>query len=238
MTRVFLRRRAPFILEADSPGGLLPVGTLIGLNVVLLGRAIELLPYVIHALQQAGYHGLGKQRARLCLQCVLQEDLTEGGDWRSIFEGETGQLSPYTVAPIVSPPRPPSVRLELFTPVRIKHRGQYLNPETFTFWHLLANLLRRFQTLEQFYGEGKTDMERLPCELEDLAPLIQALEWQDWSRWSSRQKSTMKLGGVVGHLEVETESFLPLWPLLWLGQWLHVGNAASFGLGQYRIKIL
>jgi len=30
-------------------------------------------------------------------------------------------------------------------------------------------------------------------------------------------------------------SLAPIWPQFWLGQWLHVGSAASFGLGQYRL---
>jgi hypothetical protein len=44
----------------------------------------------------------------------------------------------------------------------------------------------------------------------------------------------MALGGAVGtwHLEGELAPFIPL---LHLGQWLHVGKNATFGLGRYTL---
>ena len=48
----------------------------------------------------------------------------------------------------------------------------------------------------------------------------------------------MALGGVVGqwHLHTNADTLEQLWPWLWLGQWLHVGKNASFGLGGYRLQ--
>ena len=44
----------------------------------------------------------------------------------------------------------------------------------------------------------------------------------------------MSLGGVVG--EWGSTARLDLfWPFLELGEWLHVGKEAAFGLGRYRI---
>jgi CRISPR/Cas system endoribonuclease Cas6 (RAMP superfamily) len=45
----------------------------------------------------------------------------------------------------------------------------------------------------------------------------------------------MVLGGAVGSWTLAGD-LAPFWPLLYLGQWLHVGKSATFGLGRYRLK--
>ncbi|MBF0142739.1 MAG: CRISPR system precrRNA processing endoribonuclease RAMP protein Cas6 [Magnetococcales bacterium] len=61
------------------------------------------------------------------------------------------------------------------------------------------------------------------------------LAWRDWTRRSGRQRQLMALGGVVGRwtLSGPLEAF---WPFLYLGEWLHVGKNATFGLGGYRLE--
>ncbi|HHY33792.1 MAG TPA: CRISPR system precrRNA processing endoribonuclease RAMP protein Cas6, partial [Firmicutes bacterium] len=55
-----------------------------------------------------------------------------------------------------------------------------------------------------------------------------------WERYSSRQDTRMKLGGLVGTATYEfhdaslAEFFLP-W--LVLGEYIHVGKGCTFGLG-------
>jgi len=46
----------------------------------------------------------------------------------------------------------------------------------------------------------------------------------------------MKLGGLLGQLHLQGD-LAPFTQLLHLGQWLHVGKNASFGLGGYRLNI-
>lgn len=56
----------------------------------------------------------------------------------------------------------------------------------------------------------------------------------DWERYSNRQRTRMKLGGVVGTATYAGD-LAPFLPLLSLGEWLHVGKGATFGLGKYQI---
>ena len=44
----------------------------------------------------------------------------------------------------------------------------------------------------------------------------------------------MQLGGCIGHLTLRGE-LAPFSAALRLGEWLHVGKEASFGLGHYRL---
>ena len=61
------------------------------------------------------------------------------------------------------------------------------------------------------------------------------LQWRDWTRYSSRQQQQMDLGGVIGRWKL-TGDLAPFLHFLHLGQWLHVGKEAAFGLGGYRLE--
>ncbi|MDK2820086.1 MAG: hypothetical protein PWP31_51 [Clostridia bacterium] len=70
---------------------------------------------------------------------------------------------------------------------------------------------------------------------EQVKTVFQDTRWVDWERYSSRQDTRMKLGGVVGKVTYQGE-LAELWPLLIIGQWTHVGKAVTFGMGKYRVK--
>jgi len=60
------------------------------------------------------------------------------------------------------------------------------------------------------------------------------LKWFDWERYSARQDTRMKLGGVIGRIAFKGEigEFMPF---IKLGEFLHVGKGTTFGLGKYEI---
>ncbi|HHW43833.1 MAG TPA: CRISPR system precrRNA processing endoribonuclease RAMP protein Cas6, partial [Desulfotomaculum sp.] len=62
-------------------------------------------------------------------------------------------------------------------------------------------------------------------------------QWVDWERFSARQDSRIKMGGVVGRAlyEGEVAEFIPL---LRLGELVHVGKGAVFGMGKYRVELV
>jgi hypothetical protein len=44
-----------------------------------------------------------------------------------------------------------------------------------------------------------------------------------------------QLGGLIGELTIQGPALVELWPVLWFGQWTHVGKGTAFGLGAYRL---
>lgn len=137
------------------------------------------------------------------------------------------------------PPAPQAVRVSLEHPLRLRIKGQYLSPESFSFEAMLAALLRRIQMLN-----GLAPAETSPIDFHALVSNSKALpmrdvqlQWQDWSRYSSRQKQSIPMGGIVGSFELHGD-LAAVWPHLWLGQWLHVGKGAVMGLGRYRLDAL
>ena len=85
--------------------------------------------------------------------------------------------------------------------------------------------------LGQFPGWDFAALKRASAAVRGSADF----EWFDWQRYSNRQERAMPLGGVVGRLVLEGD-LRPFWPLLHLGQWLHVGGKTTFGMGRYRLE--
>jgi hypothetical protein len=203
----------------------------------LIGPAGALIPYLIHAIERAGTRGLGREGGRFGLLAVEQETALGSDNWQTIYSADNAILQPAeTLAPPPSPV-PASVRLELATPVRLKRNGRYLGARDLDARALLGALAARVAILAELYGSGPSQFERALAHaaIDQVTLHPEQLQWIDWTRYSSRQRTHMQLGGVFGTLRLQGPGLAALWPLLVLGQWLHVGKATSFGLGRYRI---
>jgi hypothetical protein len=72
----------------------LPAGGELNFALLLIGRAVEHLPYVVYAMSRLARHGLGVARARFELGNVAALD--EHGAARVIYTGESARLAPPT----------------------------------------------------------------------------------------------------------------------------------------------
>ena len=223
----------PFVLEPPIS----PNDSDHELGLTLVGRGNGSLPYLIHALQRAGERGLGKGRARMRLLSVYQAVPVEADAWVPIYE-PGGDLEPLPPDVPTPPPQPRFFRLRLETPLRLQREGHLVTPKSFRFSDLFGSLLRRISMLTYFHTD--TPLATDFGGLMDRARQVQLVEtkfaWKDWTRYSSRQKTAMKMGGLVGDAVVEATPESPFWPFLWLGQWVHTGKGTSMGLGRYMIE--
>ncbi len=225
----------PFVLSIapDEPREYAPGETLtLGIN--LIGDASKPLPYLVHALEQAGRRGIGKGNGRFELLGVQAEpDLGRGG-WLPVYSPEQGHMNrPPAVSRQWGAP-PAGVELTFTTPLRIKRHGKLVGPGEFALDHLLQQLSRRFDLLSRLYADhGRPAFS--PTAGTSIRLTRSRLSWHDWTRYSSRQGDLMHMGGLIGGLVLEGQGLQELWPWLWLGQWLHLGKATSMGLGRYRL---
>lgn len=232
----FILRPPPELRETFTAGDCL-TGELI-----LIGQAVAYLPYFVYALQLLGEQGLGAGRGRLDL--IQVRELNRAGEAiKDIYraaegvitapEGQAGQET--RQAGERRPQFPVEVELQLLTPLRIKAAGKFVkHPE---FHHLIRNLLRRLSSLAYFHCQlDPEDFDFKGCIRGAEAVRVRACQchWQEWPRYSQRQRERMLLGGLVGHLSFAAVPPLLL-SLLQCGEQLHLGKAASFGLGQFRI---
>jgi len=210
-------------------------GDTLKLEVRLVGRANQHLPYLIHAFNIAGKRGIGRNQSRFEVERV-EASIAGSESWVTVYaEGELRQRP-------VNPGLPQTVTLDvekitLLTPLRIKRRGQLITPRTFRVENFFNALARRIAEVGEYYSDngGIIHWPDLQSERTIPQPLKVDLRWWDWTRYSSRQKNSMQMGGVIGSLEFEPGVLAPWSGLLWLGQWLHAGKTPSMGLGAYRL---
>ena len=207
-------------------------GETLDFDLVLIGPAIEALPYFIYIFQEIGRKGLGRERSRYELKRV---EAVEGGQEAVIYENETifaNQMSE-EVGPVGLPgdETVQEVTLELLTPMRLKVKGDLATSLTFSlFWE---NLSRRMGLLAAFYGVGRDpEFDGLAGRAPGIETRESRLHWYDWGRYSFSQQERMKLGGLKGTITFSGE-LGPFMPYLRLGEQVNVGQGTTFGLGRY-----
>ena len=127
-----------------------------------------------------------------------------------------------------------TLHLLFLTPARLKFSGELTSDLEF---HILfRSLLRRISLLSYFHcgEELNVDFRGLIKESETIRTIKSNLRWYDWERYSARQDTRMKLGGLIGRVAFSGD-LVPFWPYLSLGEFVHVGKGSSFGLGKYEI---
>lgn len=201
-------------------------------SLVLFGRLIEQLPLIAFAFKRAFEYNVGRGKANLIgvnkiLQnsTVLQPILIDG----NIIEYDKQIYLPESLLS--------DLTIQLETPLRLQENGKPLQPQQINKDRFFIGLAKRLSLLSEFHHQPlNIDFELLKNQLLNVQDHKQ-LRWQDWTRYSSRQDQKMKLGGVVGTWTFQYLSE-ELATLLYLGQWLHCGKNATFGLGKYRITNL
>jgi hypothetical protein len=213
-------------------------------GLTLFGQAIEHLPFLIYAVHEMAERGLSVRRHRFELAHV--DRLEPDGRRVTIYTGATQQLAQTTQAPprlseliaarvneLALPPGAP-LRLRFVTPLRIRVRDDL--QARLSFELLTRNLLRRVSMLLEAHGSGplELDYRGLIERAAQVELLDSRLRWWDLGRWSNRQQTSMKQGGMVGESEFGAgwEEFLPL---VAAGELVRVGNGTSFGLGKYEM---
>lgn len=221
----------PAVREPETP---VPVG------LVLVGRAIDYLPYFIYAFEELGRVGLGPGRGKYRVDTVTAAP--PSGPPAAIYDGARRMLSTRVAAftpDQVLPPAdgiPTSVTLRFVSPTRLVHGGRGGTPVEF---HVLfRNLLRRVNFLNYFHCDGKLldDAQGLIDAARSITTADARLRWYEWERYSARQDQRVPMGGFVGQVRYRGD-LAPFWAWLVLGEWVHVGKGVTFGLGRYRVEV-
>lgn len=231
--RIFSSIPSPFVVEPPAWGARdYASGESLSFSLVLIGPALKQLPLILLAWQRALARGIGPGEGTARLLRVGVE-----GSAASVYDPTQGQVRSHPQGMRAAPASVDNhvVQLQFATPLRLQRDGHVLGVQKLAPRDLLTALVRRIAYLCEF---------QLGCPLEaDFSGLHaqsalvtgdKQLRWHDWTRYSARQKQPMTLGGAVGSWTLHGD-LAPFMPFLHLGQWLHVGKNASFGLGSYRI---
>jgi CRISPR-associated endoribonuclease Cas6 len=230
----FRHAPAPYVLNPPLTNRqVFRPGDTLDFELVLIGRALDALPYFIYTFMDLGNRGLGRERGRYELSGV---DVVRNGEVISIYDGATKMLRSYAPGanPVTSPTDEncPRVTLEFLTPLRLKEKGDLVTKLTFPlFFERLAERLNLLAVLYANNGEA-CDFAPLMRQAQKITVDEDKLHWYDWGRYSARQKSAMKLGGMRGKITF-TGNLSPFMPYLRLGTEVNAGQGTSFGLGRH-----
>ncbi|MCS6886386.1 MAG: CRISPR system precrRNA processing endoribonuclease RAMP protein Cas6 [Acidobacteriota bacterium] len=215
-------------------------GDVLYFRLLLMGKAVYSLPFVIYTIQKMARQGLGVHRGKFELAHVVDR---EG---REIFSAETGTLSsnlkPVPLSELVEKRlenlhlAEDSLKVRFISPVRIRSNGDLQTHIDFQL--LMRNILRRLSQLMILHGQEalELDFKDLLEQASKVATLSSSLRWIDLERYSSRQKTKLKIGGLVGTVRYRG-NLAKFLPLLAAGEILNIGASTSFGLGEFRIEV-
>lgn len=190
-------------------------GEKIRFNIILVGNAIPYAPYFVFTIKELGKTGIGKGRGEFSLLSVTPT------------EEKTVTLNNVESASFL--------RLKALTPIRIKYNRSLI--DTLEFHIIIRSIIRRLTLLYYFHYKKELlqiDAKSLIEKAERVKIVSNNTRWYDWERYSTRQETRMKLGGVVGEITYEGD-ITPFMPYLRAGEILHLGKGTSFGLGKYEI---
>lgn len=210
-------------------------------SVILIGRANLYYPYLLQAMKRVGEKGVGRARQPLRLQRVIQalpEGVCQTLYERALdFSGKAHARWDTALTPgfLETPPLPAFIRLDIHTPVRLKSAARGTGSEI-RLNQLLVSIVRRAADLASYWHQPMDAVGDRIREAKAVTALDQKRHWQAQSRFSSRQKQKILMGGVLGQFYLELSAQPLLWSWLWAGQWLHVGKGAVMGSGRYSLQ--
>ncbi len=245
-TRIMRKYRAvphPFVIEQplEKRSGYKPEHE-ISFNLVLIGRALEYLPYFIYTFEEIGNIGIGKDRGKYSLKTVevLNSDKLPH---QVIYDSNSKTVKSFECPPqIISFPDSQAsdnkyLSLTFLTPTRISYNNALTgNPE---FHILVRNLLRRLSLIAYFHCDVDMthwDFRGIIEMAKEVKVKQNSLRWFDWERYSARQNTRMKLGGFIGDITFEG-NINPFMSLIRVGELIHAGKGTTFGLGKYEVKV-
>lgn len=214
---------------------------ILGFSLILIGKAIDYLPYIIFSFKEIGRNGLGSRKGKYRLISV---NLLKNNAEFLIFNGaselfyninqENNSLNHRGINN--KKIKNGILKLNFLTPTRIKEQGDLITKPQFH--QIMKSLLIRLSLLSNFHCSNKIefDLNSIVEESKSIKIKDSNLKWYDWAHFSPRTKEKVKLGGFIGDISYygKIEKWLPI---LEIGEYLHIGKATSFGLGKYELKI-
>lgn len=246
----------PFIIEPPlETKEIYQPGEAFDFNLILVGKAIDYLPYFVFTFEEMGRTGIGRGRGRYWLEKVLarspqaagqaaptEPDMALYDGHRRLFRGShpvfhfnRDVLNEVAVLHKEDGARDAQITLRFLTPTRLKFQNKLTSNIKFEI--ILRALLRRITLLSEVHCQEKLDLDYKKLIREvggSVRTVSSSLHWHDWERYSRRQQTKMMMGGFRGDITFagRLNDFLPF---LILGKYLHIGKGTAYGLGKYEI---
>lgn len=223
------RNRAPhpFVL---SHGSTSDNGRSYTFRITLAGSAVQYLPYIIIALVEAGEEGIFRDKIRYGIIQLVDANTGIQLDPQGI---KSPPLSHFNYAPNDDLAMEGRILVQLITPLRVKHYGRYTTD--FDIQSLFYSIYQRLSAFFFFYSIPPITIPPFDPS-SNLTIASRNLQWADVGRFSSRQQTSMQLGGAIGTLTIEGKFRAVDLSLLEAASIFHAGKNTAFGLGQIALS--
>ena len=228
--RRFQKPPLPFVFDIPLLPATQNRGAIVELGLTLVGSAIAHLPFYLKAV------------SGLCVATGIKRPILPVSILSVGCRDASGAIAPLpSPVPEVFPEgvtiltaaelaasrqlSPSSLVLEIDTPLRLMQEGR--PARSLVFSQIARTLLRRVSAISYYYGdvESTLDYKWLSKSSEEIDTAEYALEWREWPGNN---------GGLVGSLAF-TGDLSEFHSFLALGEVLHLGKGASYGMGRYRV---
>ena len=207
-------------------------------EMILFGEAIAQYRAIINAMEKLGMHGIGKGKDLFQVQRVIEhcigvpKMIYDDGEWIGVPTPMSWQRAEHLFEQM-----PRKVKLQLMTPLKLQVAGKLQS--TIQLPSFIENVSRRVVSL-QYYHQAITNLSFVQWakeQAEHVTMHYAKTKQVTYERFSTRQNQKVPLEGIEGELIIEGEVIAQLFPLLYVGQFCHVGKQAMFGLGEYELTI-
>ena len=236
----------PFVIHPPlSNSEIMREGYEFEVGLTLIGMASANISYFIYTFNKMCEDGFGINRGKAVLLAV--KDITPGSEEKTIFSSEENRIkepnpvfypgSKFSEILSTNSGKINRCTLNFITPLRLQMLGKTLNKrEEVTSKILIINLMRRCLSASYLFCEDEVRKEPV-FDFERIRITSNSLQFFDWERYSSRQKTRMNMGGFLGSITLEGDISEAL-PFLYTGSFLNGGKNTLFGLGQYNISFV
>lgn len=215
----------PFVFQPCRETARLNPGDSFRLGLLLVGSAVNYVPEFCSALSEV---------VRRCPDLSLERvDSVDCSGFANTVLREDGAISFDKLATVsaedifaVSALPPDHVMLHFLTPLCLMQDGAVIRE--FSFSKFITSLFRRISSLAYYYGGSVLEMDYK--RLSELSKVIKILE--NTVRYTGR--SEWKKEGLLGKCLV-TGAVSEFHQVLLLGEYLHCGKGAVYGMGRYEI---
>lgn len=201
-------------------------------GLTMVGRAAFFLDAFLPAIEAMGRVPLGSSGGRVMLATITQH-LQSGHD---VVLYEKGEMQPpHPPEQVPCPAAPDEICVNLETPLRLRGEKGVVRIPTFDGPLFGSALEQRLLDLHL---------------LEGLRPNHGSFDWPKaqnvYLRWlPSKQPSRrgvnwspLNTAGLVGSFTLGGPRLREIWPLLWQGQFINLGEEAHVGLGRYSLSMV
>lgn len=246
----------PFVFRAPATQQtLFEPGQRFEFGLVLIGQALDFVPYFVLSFRELATGGLGLNRAKCNLERIEQiKEFPNKGDFQDcrtevvysakdqLFRAaqfvSANEWIKSRLHNVVDPKCDGAVQhltIRFLTPTFLRVDGDVIHRPDYH--HVFKRLRDRINALNTFYGDGPlgADFSGLGKRAEKVRTISCDAEWIERSRTSSKTRQRHELSGFVGEATYEGNlaEFLP-W--LTMGELVHVGKHTAWGNGWIQVR--